>query len=113
MAEAEDKVSRIINDVGELSSKILKEKQRRLVSGCISKAFGYGGDKIVGAAFGLDPRTVSAGRALINANNLDDTSDRVRQPGAGRKSVTTLQPDIAKAVEDIVSNNTHGSPEKI
>lgn len=113
MAEAEDKVSRIINDVGELSSKILNEKQRRLVSGCISKAFGYGGDKIVGAAFGLDPRTVSAGRALINANNLDDTSDRVRQPGAGRKSVTTLQPDIAKAVEDIVSNNTYGSPEKI
>ena len=113
MSEAEDKVSRIINDVGELSSKILNEKQRRLVSGCISKAFGYGGDKIVGAAFGLDPRTVSVGRSLINANNLDDTSERVRLPGAGRKSATTLQPDIAKAVEDIVSNNTYGSPEKI
>ncbi len=113
MSEAEDKVSRIINDVGELSSKILNEKQRRLVSGCISKAFEYGGDKIVGAAFGLDPRTVSAGRSLINANNLDDTSERVRLPGAGRKSATTLQPDIAKAVEDIISNNTYGSPEKI
>lgn len=46
MADANDKISRIIHDVGELSSKILNEKQRRLVSGCISKAFGYGATRL-------------------------------------------------------------------
>lgn len=113
MSEAVETVNRIIRDVGELSTKILNEKQIRLVSGCISKAFGYGGDKLVATAFGLDARTVSAGRAMVNANDYDTSSDVIRKSGAGRKTATSLQPEITKAVEDIVSNSTYGSPEKI
>lgn len=51
--------------------------------------------------------------SLINANNYDDSSDRVWQIEGGRKSATELQLEIAKDVEGILSNNTYGSPEKI
>lgn len=50
---------------------------------------------------------------MVNANNYEDSSYRVRQLVGGRKSITELQPEITNVVEGIVSNNTYVSPEKI
>ena len=111
MAEADVRLTQILHDAGELSQKIFNEKQQRLLSGCISKAYGYGGDKIVASAFGLDPRTVSAGRASAEKGDIDVSQERIRQEGGGRKAVKNQQPEILKAVEEIVSNSTYGSPE--
>ena len=108
-----DKLTQILHDVGEISPKIFNEKQQRILSGCISKAYGYGGDKIVASAFGLDPRTVSSGRTSLEKGNLDISQERIRQEGGGRKSVKTQQPEILKVVEELVSNSTYGSPEKV
>ena len=108
-----DKLTQILHDVGEISPKIFNEKQQRILSGCISKAYGYGGDKIVASAFGLDPRTVSSGRASLEKGNLDISKERIRQEGGGRKSVKTQQPEILKVVEELVSNSTYGSHEKV
>ena len=79
----------------------------------MSKAYGYGGDKVVASAFGIDPGTVSAGRASIETGSYDECQDRIRKDGGGRKTSKELQPEILKAVEDIVSNCTYGSPDKI
>ena len=113
MIEAETRLKQILHDVGEISPKILNEKQQRILSGCMSKAYGYGGDKVVASAFGIDPRTVSAGRASIETGSYDVCQDRIRQEGGGRKSTKERQPEILKSVEDIVSNSTYGSPEKV
>ena len=87
MVEANVRLTQILHDVGELSQKILNEKQQRFLSGCISKAYGYGGNKIVASAFGLDPRTVSSGRASVEKRDIDVSQERIRQEG-GRRSRT-------------------------
>ena len=112
MVEADVRLTQILHDVGELSQKIFNEKQQRLLSGCISNAYGYGGDKIVASAFDLDPRTVSAGRASVEKGDIDVSQERIRHEGGGRKAIRNQQPEILKVVEEIVSNNTYGSPEK-
>ena len=71
MVELDVRLTQILHDVGELSQKIFNEKQQRLLSGYISKAYGYGGDKIVASLYGLDPRTVSAGRTSVEKGNID------------------------------------------
>ena len=80
----------------------------------MSHGYGYGGDKIVSEAFGIDPRTVSAGRKAIEAGKIDDINEnRIRQVGGGRKQAKDLQPELLKNIEDIVRNNTYRDPEQV
>ena len=67
--------------------------------------------RLLHQAFGLDPRTVSAGRASVEKGDIDVSQERIRQEGGGRKAVKNQQPEFLKVVEEIVSNNTYGSPE--
>ena len=114
MVDAEKRLSQILIEIGNVAPAILNERQQRLLSGSIAKGYGYGGDKIVSEAFGIDPRTVSAGRKAIEAGKIDDIGeDRVRQVGGGRKQAKELQPDLLKNIEDIVRNNTYGDPEQV
>jgi len=112
--DAEKRLSQILSELGSIAPAILNERQQRLIGGCISKGYGYGGDKVVGEAFGLDPRTVSAGRKTIEGGKVDDIADeRIRQVGGGRKAAKELQPDLLKTIEEIVRNNTYGDPEQV
>ena len=112
--DAEKRLSQILSELGHVAPAILNERQQRLIGGCISKGYGYGGDKVVGEAFGLDPRTVSAGRKTIEGDKIDDIADeRIRQVGGGRKAAKELQPDLLKTIEEIVRNNTYGDPEQV
>ena len=108
MVDAEKRLSQILIEIGNLAPVILNERQQRLISGSIAKGYGYGGDKIVSEAFGIDPRTVSAGRKAIEAGKIDDIAeDRIRQIGGGRKQAKELQPGLLKSIEEIVRNNTY------
>ena len=89
--DAEKRLSQILSELGHVAPAILNERQQRLIGGCISKGYGYGGDKVVSKAFGLDPRTVSAGRKAIEEGRAEDIAEeRVRQVGGGRKAAKEL-----------------------
>jgi hypothetical protein len=112
--DAEKRLSQILTELGNVAPVILNERQQRLISGCIAKGYGYGGDKVVSEVFGLDPRTVSAGRKAIEEGKTEDIGEeRVRQVGGGRKAAKELQPDLLKSIEEIVRNNTYGDPEQV
>lgn len=114
MLDAEKRLFQILTEIGNVAPAILNERQQRLISGSIAKGYGYGGDKIVSEVFGIDPRTVSAGRKAIEAGKINDIDEnRVRQVGGGRKQAKELQPDLLKNIEDIVRNNTYGDPEQV
>lgn len=114
MIDAEKRLSQILTEIGNVAPTILNERQQRLISGSIAKGYGYGGDKVVSEALGLDPRTVSAGRKAIEAGKIDDIEeDRIRSAGAGRKQAKDIHPNLLKELEDIVANNTYGDPEQV
>ncbi len=114
MIDAEKRLTQILTEIGNVAPAILNERQQRLISGSIAKGYGYGGDKVVSEALGLDPRTVSAGRKAIESGRIDDIEvDRIRQVGAGRKQAKDIHPNLLKELEDIVSNNTYGDPEHV
>ena len=58
MVDAEKRLSQILAEIGNIAPAIFNERQQRFISGSIAKGYGYGGDKIVSEAFGIDPRTV-------------------------------------------------------
>lgn len=64
---------------------LLTEKQRRLYAGLESLKLGYGGDRKVAEFLGIDAHTVARGRDQLLAGDFEQ--DRIRQAGAGRKSV--------------------------
>lgn len=114
MVDAEKRLSQILTEIGRIAPVILNERQQRLISGSIAKGYGYGGDKVVSAAFGIDPRTVSTGRKAIESGKFDDIEeDRIRQVGGGRKQAKDLQPALMNNIEKIIQDNTYGDPEKI
>jgi hypothetical protein len=67
----------------------LDERGRRLVAAAEAYAVGYGGITAVATATGMAPSTI--GRGLKELGE-EETSGRVRRPGAGRK------PAIAKSL---------------
>lgn len=63
----------------------LDEKQRRLFAGLESLRMGRGGDQRVADWTGLDVHTVARGRRELLSGDIK--LGRIRQPGAGRRSV--------------------------
>lgn len=67
-----------------LFMSLLDEKQRRLFGGLESLRLGWGGDREVAEAIGLDPHTVAKGRKELLDHDVE--MDRLRRPGGGRPS---------------------------
>ena len=64
---------------------LLDEQQRRLFAGLESLRLGWGGDRAVATATGMDPHTIAKGRQALLAHDV--LVDRRRRPGGGRKPV--------------------------
>jgi len=64
---------------------LLDEKQRRLYAGLEAFKMGYGGDKKIAQLLGLNEHTVAKGRQELFTGQIEE--QRIRQEGAGRKSV--------------------------
>lgn len=69
---------------------LLDEKQRRLFGGLESLRLGWGGDREVAQAIGLDPHTIARGRRDLLEHDV--AVDRVRRPGGGRPSIEKKRP---------------------
>ena len=104
-------IESMLKNLFATASKLLDERQQRIIAGCIANACGYGGIKFVCSLSGLNYRTVKSG-AEESRGDLSDMS-RIRKEGAGRPGITETQEGIASAIEEIISNNTYGDPEKI
>lgn len=68
----------------------LNEKQRRLYAGVESIRMGRGGDQRIAHWTGLDVHTIGRGRRELLERDLE--LERIRKPGAGRRSVEKKRP---------------------
>jgi len=88
---------------------LLDEKQLRRYLGSEAEALGYGGIAIVAQISGKARNTIVAG---IKENKSGENSAvGVRKAGGGRKPIREKHPEIAKVIENIVSDSTFGNPE--
>ena len=86
------------------------ERMRRLWVATEAKEAGYGGITALAWATGISTSTIKRGiKALQGPRTLPE--GRIRQAGGGRKSLTTLDPDLMGALERLVEPTTRGDPE--
>ena len=86
------------------------EKSRRLLASAMSLSLGYGGNKVIRSITNLNPDTLKLGiEQLTNQKHLND--DRIRRTGGGRKSITSLYPNLENDLLKLIEANTQGDPE--
>jgi hypothetical protein len=73
---------------------LLDERQRRLFGGLESLRLGWGGEREVAEAIGLDPHTIARGRRDLLQHDVE--LDRLRRPGAGRPPIEKKRPRSSK-----------------
>jgi len=113
MVTLEDKTN--IGDKYFVLQKVLDERARRLWAATEARTLGFGGISLVANQTGLARSTIHRGLGelkQIEADSYLDIAqlDRIRKPGAGRKSVIEIYPGIAKALESLIEP-TRGDPE--
>ena len=108
---------------------VLNEKQQRHLSNIIATNLGYGGVSFVNSVTGQSRNTISspADFSIVSDEERNDeslsspdevnktvrqSSKRLRRPGGGRKPIDNKYPDIEDKIEEIISNDTYGNPEK-
>ena len=89
---------------------LLDERTRRLTAANEALALGHGGISVVSRACGLSRKAIAKGIQEIESGTVPPTG-RVRQPGAGRKRITSQDPGLAQALERLVDPETRGDPE--
>jgi len=89
---------------------LLDERTRRLTAANEALALGHGSISVVSRACGLSRKAIAKGIQEIESGTVPPTG-RVRQPGAGRKRITSQDPGLAQALERLVDPETRGDPE--
>lgn len=93
---------------------ILDERAQRQWAAAEAQALGYGGISCVAQATGLARDTIRRGLHELRLRQEQPDAVvpvRLRQPGAGRKALTVLDPDLRVALENLVEPLTRGDPE--
>ena len=106
---------------------ILDEKQQRQLAGVIASELGYGGVSFVSSITMQSRNTIAAGANSFSCasapvedkigqqqieNDVLSQAKRIRNPGGGRKPIEDKYPDLAEKIEEIISDDTYGNPEK-
>jgi hypothetical protein len=98
----------------EVMEPQLDERRRRLWAATEARAIGRGGITIVSRATGLSRDTIYAGFGELGGGcgveGLEDPQ-RVRRPGAGRKSAESLDASLVTDLERLLEPTTRGDPE--
>jgi hypothetical protein len=106
-----------VSDVSELYDDLLKkkfellsphfdERERRLFLAAEAASLGRGGVTQVAAATGTARITIYKGLEDLKG----EVSNRIRKPGGGRKSAQENQPELIKALDQLVDPVTRGDP---
>jgi transposase len=88
----------------------LDERRRRLFAANEALALGRGGVTAVSEASGIARSTIYRGIAELQAGG-DGLGERLRRPGAGRKSAAERQPGLLPALRNLVDGTIRGDPE--
>ena len=90
---------------------ILDERQRRIYLAAEAQGIGWGGKTKIALLSSVTRRTIAkGGNEPVKAIENGTSHNRIRKKGGGRKKITEHQPEILKAIEDIVSPHTMGNP---
>ena len=108
-----EKVRNIVSIIFSEMSQLLDERQKRILSACIAKGYGYGGIKFTSKLSGMDSKTIRNGIREIDGVIESADIHRVRKAGAGRPGIEKKYPDIKDKVMEILETNTYGDPEKV
>jgi transposase len=92
----------------EVALPHLDERQRRVVAGAMSEMLGHGGKTAVATASGMSRNTVIKAQSEVEAGI--EPSSRLREPGAGAKPLTQIQPGLLEALDELVNPETRGNP---
>jgi transposase len=87
----------------------LDERGRRRWAAAEARSLGRGGITAVAAATGLSDRTIRNGIAELDDPNAAP-SGRQRRQGAGRRTREAEQPNLIKALDNLVDGDTRGDP---
>src|SRR3981189_3756683 len=85
----------------------LDERGRRLVAAAEAFAAGYGGIAAGAMATGMAPSTIGRG---LKELAWEELSERIRRPGAGRKTAISKDPTLLQDLEALVEPTTRGDP---
>ena len=91
--------------------RLLNERQRRLWAAAEAEALGYGGVSTVARATGVSRRAIHAGLLELKTGGKALAAERIRRPGAGRKSLTEIQPRLKPALDALVEPTSRGDPQ--
>ena len=98
----------------ESLNAVLDERSRRQWAAAEALDLGYGGLSCVARATGLARDTIRAGLRELRHRQThpeEEVSPRLRKPGAGRKALTTTDPELLSVLEGLVEPLTRGDPE--
>lgn len=87
------------------------ERVRRLLAASEALTIGVTGISVVARATGLSRQVIRDGIAELTQGTPTLPTGRIRQPGGGRKPLTTHDPELVQAVERLVEPTTRGDPE--
>ena len=95
----------------------LNEKQKRQYAATLAKTYGYGGATIVHQITKISLNTLTKAKKELqqqqNTTNLAHTeNNRIRKKGAGRKKLETKHQNLQTLIEQTITNNTYGNPQK-
>jgi hypothetical protein len=89
---------------------LLNERTRRLTAANEALQLGYGGVSLVHRACGLSRKAIAKGMSEIQEGDAS-LGERIRRPGAGRKSLTVSDPGLVSALDELIEGGTRGDPE--
>jgi transposase len=93
-------------------SPLMDERMRRRWAAAEAKSLGWGGVLAVSQATGISRNTISKGLTELSDRKTAAVleSNRVRQPGGGRKRATDANEELTAALERLVDPATRGDP---
>jgi len=92
--------------------RVLSERQRRIWAAAEARALPHGGVSVIAKATGLSRSTIHAGiRELVTGQEKALAGGRSRKIGGGRKRLTDDQPEVLKALQNLIEPTTRGDPE--
>lgn len=89
---------------------ILDERQRRIYLAAESQSIGWGGKSRIAQLSSVTRRTIAKGETESFYTESGTLKNRIRKNGGGRKKSIIHQPEMLKAIEDLVAPHTMGNP---
>lgn len=107
----EDHRDKVVHHQINVFMSRLDEQQRRWYAALEALRMGHGGIKKMSHITGLSEPTIRRGERELEQGMKGLPTDRVRLPGAGRPLVEKKQPEVERAISELVEDEIAGDPQ--